>query len=81
LLSKRSIDLHILVQTKSEQVRHALAHLHHLERRAGPRLDNLDERRIAQLSAVGLQPHLDDGFADVISDGGLGRAGENDEKE
>ena len=68
---QRGIDLHVLVQAEAEEVRHALAHVDHRERRAGTRLDDLDELCVLQRSALQLQPHFDDGLADVISNGGL----------
>ena len=43
---------------------------------ARPRLDDLEERRIPQLDAVGLQSHLDDRLSDVVADGRVGGAGE-----
>ena len=72
--SQRGVDLHVLIQAEAEEVRHALAHLDHRERRAGARLDDLDELGVLQRGALQLQPHFDDRLADVIGDGGFEQA-------
>ena len=70
--SKRRIHLHILVQPEAEEVRHALAHLDHRERRTDARFDDLDQLGILHGGASQLQPHLDDGLTDVIGNSRLG---------
>ena len=71
--SQRRIHLHVLIEAEAEEVRHALAHVDHRERRAGARLDDLEELGVLQRDAVQLQPYFDDGLADVIGNGGFER--------
>ena len=71
---QRRVHLHVLVQPEAEEMRHALAHVDHRQRRAGARFDDLEQRGVLQSDAVRLQPDFDDGLADVIGDGGFGRA-------
>ena len=78
--SRRGIDLHVLVEPEAEQVRHAFAHLDHRERRTGARLDHLDQLCVLQRRAFHLQSHVDDGPADVISDGSFERLRQEDER-
>src|SRR5580704_19574116 len=53
-------------------MRDGLAHRHHRERRADFGLDNLHQRRVAQLDVACEQVHFHDVLAEVIVDGGKG---------
>ena len=63
-----AVDLDAGEAAEAEQVRHALPHLAHRQRRADPRLDQLQRARVVQRRAAAVQLHRHHRPADELVD-------------
>ena len=73
IADQRCVNRDVVEPAKAEQMRDALAHVHHREGLPGPRLDDGQQLRIRRVDPFELQADRRDNLADVVGD--VGRRG------